>query len=96
MTRLGFYAGAIVTLLAIGAWLGWQARGGYEASLRLDEMRVTAARAAETREAEMQRLAQQAARDLAIGEIVNDTYRDPDRDLPALGLRDAQRLNAVR
>lgn len=54
------------------------------------------ARRFEINAAEAARLTAEAALAISFGETMDDTYRDPDRDLPALGLRDARRLNAVR
>jgi hypothetical protein len=79
---------------------GWQAGSQYQTSryqrAELARAAETAALAADINRAEARRLAAEAEADAILKGVQDDARTDPDGDLPALGVRDAQRLNAIR
>lgn len=90
---------AIAALLA-AFFTGWQAGSQYQTSRyqRAELVRAAeaAALAADINRAEAKRLIAEAEADAILKRVKDDARADPDGDLPALGLRDAQRLNAIR
>jgi len=79
---------------------GWQAGSQYQTSryqrAELARAAETAALAADINRAEARRLAAEAEADAILKGVQDDARADPDGSLPALGVRDAQRLNAIR
>ena len=90
---------ALAALLA-AFFTGWQAGSQYQTSryqrAELARAAEAAALAADINRAEAKRLIAEAEADAILKGVQDDARADPDGDLPALGVRDAQRLNAIR
>lgn len=87
---------ALLAAFALGAVLGSSWVHGQYARKELAEKVATDNYARELRVQEFDRLRIEAAMDLNMGVVIDETYSDPDASLPSLGLRDAERLNRIR
>ncbi len=93
MTDLLILAAAI---LAAGFSAGFWTRSSIAAREALAQSAAADARQALTFGREARRLAEETITNRILGDLINDARNDRDTALPALGLRDAQRLNQIR
>lgn len=87
---------ALLAAFASGAVISSSWVHGQYARKELAEKAATEQATRELRAQEIERLRNEAAMDLNMGIVVDETYSDPDASLPSLGLRDAERLNRIR
>lgn len=96
MTRLAIALVAAALLCASSFWAGVRWEQGRQAERDLAASAAEDARRRATATQEAERLAAEQRLAVQFGEVINATYVDPDAGLLSLGLRDSQRLNAVR
>ncbi|MDB6454282.1 hypothetical protein [Falsirhodobacter sp. 20TX0035] len=94
--RWAIAGGALALAFAAGVWLGVEWQAGRQAQREVAERVLIERRRDEVHAAEANRLAEESARDLSMGVLLDEARDDPDAGLGSLGVRDAQRLNAIR
>ena len=96
MTRLAIALVAAALLCASSFWAGVRWEQGRQAERDLAASAAEDARRRATATQETERLAAEQRLSLQFGEVIDATHADPDAGLLSLGLRDSQRLNAIR
>lgn len=87
---------AILAAFLLGCRLGSEFQIGRHARAEAARLAAEAQHAAATNRAEATRLMREADADATLRSITDEARADPDGALPALGMRDARRLNAIR
>lgn len=87
---------ALVAAFLFGAQVGSEFQIGRHARAEAARLAAEAEHAAATNRAEAVRLMGEAEADATLRSLTDEARADPDGAMPALGMRDARRINAIR
>lgn len=94
--RLTAMVAAIALAFLFGCQVGSEYQIGRHAKAEAARVAAEQTRIAEVNRAEAWRLIREADQEAILRSITDEARSDPDGGMPALGMRDARRLNAIR
>ncbi len=94
--RTALWAGSVAAAFIAGAYVGSEYRVGQFAKIEAARLEAERERVREANRNEAMRLMREADAEAEYRRIKDEARSDPDGSLPALGVRDTERLNSVR
>lgn len=94
--RQVIWAGSVLGAFIAGAYVGSEYRSGQYAKAEAARLETERERVREANRNEAMRLMREADAEAEYRRVKDEARSDPDGSLPALGVRDTERLNSVR